>query len=84
MTQAQIERYEQLRLAKAQIELVLDACSDPKFCGFSSSIDVSDIPTMIIPEGKAHRYITEKSAVLEIQEFLKHLLDSINEQINNL
>lgn len=84
MTQAQIEKYEQLRLAKAQIELVLDACSDPKFCGFSSAIDVSDIPTMIIPEGKAHRYITEKSAVREMQEFLKRLLDSINEQINNL
>lgn len=84
MTQAQIERYEQLRLAKQQLELVLDACSDPKFCGFSSVIDVSDIPTMVIPEGKVHRYITEKSAVREIQEFLKRLLDSINEQINNL
>lgn len=84
MTQAQIERYEQLRSAKTQLELVLDACSDPKFCGFSSAIDVSDIPTMIITEGKAHRYITEEWAVREIQEFLKHLLDDINEQINNL
>lgn len=84
MTQAQIEKYEQLRLAKTQLELVLDACSDPKFFGFSAAIDMSDIPTMIIPEGKAHRYITEEWAVREIKEFLAHLLSDVNEQINNL
>lgn len=84
MTQAQIEKYEQLRLAKAQIELVLDACSDPKFCGFSSAIDVSDIPTMVIPEGKAHRYITEKWVVREIKDFLTHLLADVNEQMSEL
>lgn len=84
MTQAQIERYEQLRAAKQQLELVLDATNDEKFYGFSAAINMSDIPTIIIPEGKAHRYITEEWVVREIKEFLAHLLADINEQINNL
>lgn len=67
-----------------QLELVLDACSDQKFCGFSSVIDESDIPTMVIPEGKAHRYITEEWVVREIKEFLRHLLADVNEQMSEL
>lgn len=84
MTQAQIERYEQLRAAKQQLELVLDATNDEKFYGFSAAVDVSDILTMVIPEGKTHRYITEEWVVCEIKDFLAHLLVDISKQMSEL
>lgn len=81
MTQAQIERYEQLRAAKQQLELVLDGTNDEKFYGFSAAVEFT-IYGMI--SDKAHRYITEKWVVREIKDFLAHLLADVNEQINNL
>lgn len=81
MTQAQIERYEQLRSAKQQLELVLDATNDEKFYGFSAAVEFT-IYGMI--SDKTHRYVTEKWVVREIKDFLTHLLSDVNEQMSEL
>lgn len=81
MTKAQIERYEQLRAAKQQLELVLDATNDEKFYGFSAAVGLT-IYGMICD--KTHRYISEKWVVREIKEFLAHLLADVNEQMSEL
>ena len=83
MTQEQVNRYEELRTAKRELETLLDATQDENFEGFAAVIN-SMIPSTVLPNGKVHRYATSKYIVEQMTMFLKTELSNVNHLIEQI
>lgn len=83
MTQEQVNRYEELRDAKREIESLLDATQDEDFEGFAAVINPM-IPSTVLPNGKVHRYATSKYLVENMTMFLKAELSNVNHLIEQI
>lgn len=83
MTQEQIERYEELREAKIELERLIDATQDQYFEGFAAVINPM-IPSTILPDGKVYRLATNKYLIDNIVMFLKTQLSNVNHLIERL
>lgn len=83
MTQEQVNRYEELRTAKRELETLINATQDEDFEGFAAVIN-SMIPSTVLPNGKVHRYATSKYIVENMTMFLKAELSNVNHLIERI
>ena len=84
MTKEQIERYEELRDAKRELETLIDATQDEDFEGFAAVIN-SMIHSTVLPNGKVYRYATSKYLVENMAMFLKKAeLSRVNHLIERI
>ncbi len=83
MTQEQVNRYEELRTAKCELETLLDATQDENFEGFAAVINPM-ITSIVLPNGRVHRYATSKYFVDNMTMFLKAELSRVNHLIERI
>lgn len=82
MTQEQIERYEVLREAKHDIEIVLDTMSKDEYYGFA--VCARALLSQFTPDGFANKYITSKWVEDRLKCFFKTQLSEVNTLIEGL
>lgn len=83
MTREQIEKYEELRGAKIELESLIDATQDQYFEGFAAVINPM-LPSTILPDGRIYRYATSQYLMDNIVMFLRAELSRVNHLIEQL